>query len=317
MRLFPTSFHASQIQSTLAFTVLAGGILLSPAAAQNSGPAQQPPAAPAAQPAPFPPPAVFENRIPAAQLAFLLDYAGRSTKEVTKDKRFHALMKQIIPRTTYHYGRDMPLSETSETLLDGPPLPVEVRDGRYAMVASHGGPYLQGRGFVWFDLKEGLALGGVFFHPVNGEPTPTLAIFSRQLRQTTLSMLQLPAEFEGDLIQWATRVGIPPVTTRYFIPENGRKYVLLHDEDYCWHPDDAPPPDQDRCQQMNADAADTALSAAWFMAQTHNAANATAWMLGPEMVNWIAVRNRTCAAAGLPCRIRMTRQRTRAILGQN
>jgi len=315
MRFFPNPLRKSRIAFTLVFAtqfLFAAGILLVNGAAQEADTA-----APA--PEPLPPPAVFQNRIPSDQLAFLNDYAGRPAKDVTKDKRFRNLMKQITPRTTYHYGRDMPLSETSETLLDGPPLPVDIRDGRYAMVASHGGPYLRGKGFVWFDMQEGIALGGVFFHPTNGEPTPTLAVFSRQLKQTTLSMSQLPLAFAGDVIQWATRVGIRPVTTRYFIPENGRKYVLVHDEDYCDHPEDQPPPPQDECQQLNADAADVDLTAATFMAETHNAANATAWMLSPELVAWFGVRDQSCRVGPdrLRCRIRLTRQRTRTLLNRN
>jgi uncharacterized protein YecT (DUF1311 family) len=203
-------------------------------------------------------------------------------------------------------------------MLEGAPLPIDIRDGRYVMVASHGGPYLSGRGFLWFDMKEGIALGGVYFHPTNGEPTPTLAIFSRQLKQTSLSMSQLPPAFAEDLSQWVLVAGLRWVSPRYFIPENGKKYALLHDEDYCAHPDNAPPPDQDQCEQLNAEAADADLSAADFMAQTNNAANATAWMLSPAQVAWIGVRNQSCGVGpnSLLCRIRLTRQRTRVVLIQ-
>jgi len=53
------------------------------------------------------------------------------------------------------------------------------------------------------------------------------------------------------------------------------------------------------------------------MKETHNQANATAWMLGPDQVEWIGFRDRSCGGgpAGLPCRIRITRQRTRVLLG--
>ena len=71
----------------------------------------------------------------------------------------------------------------------------------------------------------------------------------------------------------------------------------------------------ERCEELNAEAADVDVNAAYFMAETHNAANATAWMLGPEQVAWIGVRENTCGAAGWACRIRITRQRTRALLG--
>ena len=91
--------------------------------------------------------------------------------------------------------------------------------------------------------------------------------------------------------------------------------MLEHDEDYCWHPENTPAPPQDQCEQMNANAADDDLNAAYFMQEMHNEANATAWRLGPEQMAWIGVRDQTCGA-GLACRIRVTRQRTRVLLGR-
>jgi uncharacterized protein YecT (DUF1311 family) len=64
---------------------------------------------------------------------------------------------------------------------------------------------------------------------------------------------------------------------------------------------------------LNADAADADMNAAYFMSETHNQANATAWMLGPDQAAWIGVRERTCGA-GLACRIRVTRERTRVLM---
>jgi len=268
---------------------------------------------------PPPPPVTFQNLIPTDQLAFLNDYAGRSTKEILKDKRFRALMKAMTPRTTYHYGRDMSLADASEMVLGGTPLPVDVQDGRYVMVGSRGGNQLSGRGFLWFDMKEGAALGGVYFHPINGEPTPTLAIFSKQLNGNDLAMSQLPPIFAEDVAQWSAMAAIPEVSPRYFIPSNGKKYVLVHDEDYCGPTPGANGPPLNVCMQMNADAADDDLNAAYFMKETRNAANATAWMLAPEQMAWIGLRDRTCGigAAALPCRIRITRVRTRVYLGRH
>jgi uncharacterized protein YecT (DUF1311 family) len=308
MRFFSGSLHRGKLLSAhfqIAVFLIADGLLAGNLVAQR--PDYAPPdAAPAS--------AVFQNPIPADQLAFLNDYAGKTAKEIRKDKRFRGLMKLGIPNTEFHYGRDMPLSEAVETLLDGAPLPIDIRDGRYAMIASHGGPYLSGKGFLWFDMKDGVTLGGVYFHPVNGEPTPTLAIFSRQLKDTALSMSQLPAAFQQDLAQWILVADPRWVSTRYFIPENGMKYVLLHDEDYCAQPVGTPPVSPDKCERLNAAAADADMNAAYFMAQTHNAANATAWMLGPDQVAWIGLRERTCGADWFACRIRVTRQRTRVLL---
>jgi uncharacterized protein YecT (DUF1311 family) len=312
MRRFPLTLRRCKLASTLFFTAIllfAGGFLAAIAVAQQDAgaPAMEPP----------PPPAVFQKRIAADQLAFLNDYSGKTPHEIQKDKRFRNVMKQVIPRTEYHYGHDMPLSETVETLLDGAPLPIDIREGRYAMIASHGGPYLSGKGFVWFDMKEGIALGGVYFHPTNGEPTPTLAIYSRQLTDTELSMGQLPTAFQQDLAQWMLATNPRYVSPRYFIPENGKKYVLVHDEDYCAYPAGTPPVSPDKCGDLNAEAADADVNAAYFMAETHNAANATAWMVGDDQLAWIGIRDQSCGIGpvGLPCRIRLARQRTRVLIG--
>ncbi|MGD0787196.1 MAG: lysozyme inhibitor LprI family protein [Terracidiphilus sp.] len=311
MRPFAGSPRKCGFLSTFVFTALlmmAGSLLKPNAAAQDTGGAARTP------PEPPPAPAVFQNPIPGAQLVFLNDFAGQPVKVLLKDKRFRSLMKAAVPRTEYHYGRDMPLSDAIDMVLDGSKEPVEVREGRYALVSGRSGPYLRGRGFVWFDLQQRIVLGGFYFQPTNGEPTPTLTVFSRQLNVDSLSMTQLPLAFAGDLIQWATQAGVPPVEPRYFIPDNGKKYVLIHDEEYCDHPEDQPPPPQERCQQLNADAADADVNAAYFMSETHNQANATAWMLGADQVAWIGMREQTCGA-GLACRIRITRERTRVLMG--
>jgi uncharacterized protein YecT (DUF1311 family) len=68
--------------------------------------------------------------------------------------------------------------------------------------------------------------------------------------------------------------------------------------------------------QGNLAAADADMHAAYFMKETHNAANATAWMLDPAESAWLAMRDRTCIGPnGLGCMIRMTRERVRVILG--
>jgi uncharacterized protein YecT (DUF1311 family) len=289
-----------------------GAALLAALAVAPNISAQDQSTVPAAEPAASAT-AVFENRIPPDQLAFLNDYTGKTTKEIVKDKRFHPLMKAVTPRTEFHYGHDMSLFETIDTMLHSTPLPVDVRDGRYVTIGSRGGTYLMGRGFLWFDLKEGIALGGVYFHPTNGEPTPTLAVFSRQLNTKWLGMSQLPGAFQQDLAQWATLAAVPTVTVTYFVPEDGKKYVLVHDEDYCQVSGSAPGPPQTRCEQMDADSAEADMNAAYFMRETHNAANATAWMLEPDQVSWIGVRQQTCGVT-VACRIRMTRARTRVLL---
>jgi hypothetical protein len=295
------------------------------AAGSVSMPAQQPAYAgqnaPAAQtdtpppPAGPPPPANFKDVIPAAELSFLKDYAGKTTKELRKDKRFKQLEKDITPATRYFYHYDIPLSDARDQVFDNEPLPVTVRDGRYVMVSSAGGAdqHAYGRGFLWFDLQAGIGIGGIYFHPTNGEPTPTLAIFSKQLTDTSLSMGQLPEAFVDDLDQWAGSAKVHPITPRYFIPTNGRKYVLVHDEDYCFHPDNAPKPEG--CDEQNAEAADADMNAAYFMQETHNASDANAWMLDPQQIAWLAARERTCGVNNFACRIEVTRRRTGELIG--
>ena len=271
----------------------------------------QTPIAPAA-----PPQVQFQNLIPAGQLAFLSGYAGRPTRELLKDKQFKAVLKLTIPRTEYHYGRDMPLSDAVDLAMSGSPLPVSIRDGRFVMVTGKQGPYLHGRGFLWFDMQEGVALGAFYFSPTNGEPSPTLTVFSRQLTQTSLALGQLPQAFIEDVGQWTMVSSVPEISPRYFIPNDGKKYVLEHDEDYCWHPEGAPAPPQDECMQANLAAANADMDAALFMQETHNAANATAWRLSPQQTTWLGVRDSSCLGPNaLGCRVHMTRERVRVILG--
>ncbi len=298
--------------------VLAAGLLLAGSVFALTAAAQVSPNRPSAQEPPPPTPVVFQNPIPSTQLAFLSSYVGRPARDIEKDKRFHTLMKAAVSRTEYHYGRDMPLTEAVENALDGSRLPVEVRDGRYVTVAGNQGDYLRGRGFLWFDLQRGIVLGGFYFEPTNGEPTPTLTIFSRQLNEKALVTSQLPPAFVQDLYLWIRVARVPRLSPRYFIPQNGKKYALIHDEDYCWHPDNAPALPQDVCERMNADAADADMNAAYFMMETGNAANATAWMLEPEQVAWLGFRERSCGIGPerWGCRIRMTRQRTWVLLGR-
>jgi hypothetical protein len=315
MRSLSAPFFCLGICSLLfvAFTLAAVTISLS---AQQSAPAGQSGAAEADAPPPPPgppPAAVLENLFPPDQLSFLAGYDGKTLKELRKDKRFKALRKDAIPRTEYHYGTDKSLEYANDELLDSDGLPISLRDGRYVTVGTRGGSYLAGKTMMWFDLKTGMAFGVIYFHPTNGEPAPTLTVFSKQLTDTSLSMSQLPQEFVADLNQWELETRVPAISPRYFIPINGKKYALIHDEDYCYHPEGEPAPDH--CDQMNADAADDDMNAAYFMQETHNAANATAWMLEPDQIAWLGVRDRTCGLNGYACRIAITRTRTSVLIG--
>jgi hypothetical protein len=130
--------------------------------------------------------AIFQNPIPSDQLGFLNQFAGAPANEVVRDKQFHKLTRSVIPNCIFHYGTDMSLSDALDLVLKGSPVPVRLREGRYVTISGRNGPYLMGRGFLWFDLQDGIVLGGFYFHPTNGEPTPTVTIFSRQVKEESL-----------------------------------------------------------------------------------------------------------------------------------
>jgi hypothetical protein len=257
--------------------------------------------------------AIFQKPVSVDQLSFLNRFAGGSANDLARDKRFRKLIRNVLPDCMFHYGRDMPLIDAIEIVLNGSTEPVLLRDGRYLLVSGHSGPYLLGRGFIWFDLKDGIALGGFYFHPTNGEPTPAVNIFSRQVKEEYLTLGQLPPAFAEDLRQWSDDSRVPPVTTRYFINGENRKILLEHDEDYC----NNGAGDQSNCQQMNANAADIDMNAAYYLEQTNHATNATAWMItGEDQIAWLRVRDNTCRIGFDPlrCQIRITRVRVHVIL---
>lgn len=216
------SSRISKIASALGFAtlfLLPTGILLPNAARQESANTQEnaPPAQPQEPPAQAPPAqepqsqaaeseeppapaanydkAIFQNPISSDQLAFLNQFAGVPSKDLVRDKQFHKLMPSVIPNCTFHYGRDMPLSDALEMILKGSPRRARIRDGRYLLVSGLNAPYLAGKVFLWIDMQAGLGLGGFYFYPTNGEPTPVLNVFSKQVSEKTLGMSQLPPPF--------------------------------------------------------------------------------------------------------------------------
>jgi hypothetical protein len=98
----------------------------------------------------------------------------------------------------------MPLLEAMETVLERSPQPVDIRNGRYLIVSGRSGPYLQGRGMMWIDLQDGVVLGAFYFHPTNGEPTPAVNVFSRQVKEEFLALSELPPAFAADLGRWSS-----------------------------------------------------------------------------------------------------------------
>lgn len=218
---------------------------------------------------------LFQRPIPSDQLGFLNDYAGRPANEILHDQKLHELVSAVVPYTAFHLGLDMPLPHALESMLSASQVPIEVRESRYVLVAGirgHGG---RGRAFIWVDMHQGIALGGIFFYPSNGEPTPTLTIFSSQVAQASLALTQLPPAFVQDLAAWAATEGVPPVTTRYFINAASEKTVLTHDEDFCKMSDAGTLTSPDSCTKMNANAARLDAEALHFLDRTNYASNST------------------------------------------
>lgn len=258
---------------------------------------------------------IFHNFIPADQLAFLNHFSGTPSGEVVRDKQYRKLMHNVIPDWMFHYGWDIRLPGALDKVIDSSDLPVRIRNGRYVVVSGRNGPYLKGRGLMWIDMQDGIAQGAFYFHPTNGEPTPTVTIFSNQVKEDSLKMSQLPPAFARELSLWSAESGVPLVTTRYFIGGLNKKILLEHDEDYCAPITGAASAED--CEQMNADAADIDLNAAYYLEQTNYATNATAWMIvGPDQVAWTQTRDTTCGNGPdwLPCRIRMTREHVHVII---
>jgi uncharacterized protein YecT (DUF1311 family) len=332
-RVFLRKFKVSYVLEFLALFLLCPGILPNaarlnasrhglanaqasgtphPAATQPQQPQPQAPQAPASNYDKT----IFLKPIPSDQLSFLNQFSGVAAKDVIRDKQFRKLMKSFVPDCMFHYGSDMPLSDALDVVFKGSTLQVQIRDGRYMTMSGLNGPYLAGRGFLWIDLQEGIGLGGFYFHPTNGEPTPSVNIFSRQVKEETLEWSQLPPAFAEDLMRWSEESRVPPLTTRYFLTGSNKKIVLEHDEDFCAL-GNGPAPADSGCVLMDADAADLDMNAASYLDQTHHATNSTAWMINsPDQIAWLQVRDNSCGHGPDPlgCRIRMTHERTAVII---
>jgi len=268
-------------------------------------------AAPAEALPPGPPydPGIFQKRVLPTDLAFLTGFSGATSNEVYRDKRFHKILRNAIPNVMFHYGVDVSLPDALDQVISGSAVPVVLRDERYLSLGGSG-THHDSHGLVWVDLKEGLILCAFFFRPGNGEPTPTVTVFTKQIKEDSIEMTQLPPAFIEDLTRWQMAAGIPTVTTRYFIGDENRKLLLEHDEDYCTATVGRP---GDDCMQLTADAADVDVVAASYLDQVHYATNATAWRINsPDQVAWVGMRDRTCGD-GLACRIRMTHERIHVI----
>ena len=290
------------------------------APAPSLQPAVPQPEPPAPSPAMQPSPAasnydktLFLKPIPSAQLAFVAQYDGAPASDLYRDKQFRKLVHGALPDCIFHYGSDVPLLQAMDAALESSHVPIQVRENRYVLLAGRTPVYpgLQGHAFVWLDLQDGLVLGGFYFHPSNGEPTPALNIFSRQIKEDALGLSQLPPGFAPDLAKWSYDAGVPPITYRYFITGSNKKILLEHDEEFCLLPDGTRVPPESGCEQMAADAADLDMNAAYYLDQVHHATNATAWMIqGGDEVAFLDLRDQSCRLGPDPlrCRVHLTRE---------
>jgi len=286
--------------------------------AAEPAPVERMPAVPAPEvlaPAPVYDKSIFQGPLPAGELSFLKTFDGVRTKDLYRDKQFKAVKKAALPKWEFHFGHDMSVTAAMDAALTDSNEAVQVRDGRYVMLSGRSDlfPGLQGKGFLWIDMQDGLLLGGFYFHPTNGEPTPSMTVFSNQLLVDALSMAELPPEFFTDFIQWTSDERISPVTTRYFIGGLDKRILLEHDEDFC---SAAVGPMGSDCLQMTADAADVDMNTAYYLEQVHYATNATAWMIvGSDETAFIRFRDNRCRGVVDPlgCRIRVTREQVHTI----
>ena len=304
--------------------VLCSVLLFSLAAIAQAPVERLPPPVPSASTAPLPDtqpdepaysPAIFAKPVDPSQLAFLKQYAGRTTSDMLRDKAAKKMLWSFIPSCEFHYGRDMPLKDAFEMVTDHSRDTVDLVDDRYLAFYGESGPYLSGKGAMWVDLQTGIALG-VFFHtPTNGEPTPCLVVFGNQVQETALRYTQMPPSFIDFMSRWTARRLVPPITPRYFIGGNKKRILLEHDEDFCVPYGDSPSA-HPACDEATADAADLDVNAAYYLDKIHYATNGTAWMLGPDQVAWLQFRDTSCGSVAdrLSCRIRVTRERTHVIL---
>ncbi len=289
-----------------------------PPPADNTQPApvERKPPEPAFETIPFDK-ALFQPLLPSADLAFLKQWDGAPSGDLYRDKQFRHLLKAIVPGWMFHYGRDMPLPDAMDAAMQGSTVPAQIRAGRYVLISGAMGQYLAGRAFLWIDMEDGIGAGGFYFHPTNGEPTPTLTVFSRQVREDALELSQLPPDFAEDMRRWQMATRVPLLSTRYFIGDERRRILLEHDEDFCSYLSGVHGPPTDDCEQLNADAADSDMNTAYYLEQVHYATNATAWMIvGSDQTAFIELRDSRCRRGPDPiaCRIRMTREQVHVIV---
>jgi uncharacterized protein YecT (DUF1311 family) len=162
-------------------------------------------------------------------------------------------------------------------------------------------------------MRHHLEIGAIEFAPTNGEPTPTLTLFSRQVLDIVTRRVQLPTDFIEDLAAWSRASRRRTTPARYFVNADGLKTVVMHDEDNC-HGADQSSLEATLCASMNLDEADQDLAAAYYLLfNTFEDGTPMRAALKTDQDKWVADRRTTCGTGSdgpaLACRIKAARAR--------
>jgi uncharacterized protein YecT (DUF1311 family) len=261
-------------------------------------------------------PAITCTALDPSRVAWLKELIGESTHAAALAGHFDDLINDVAPDAVYHLGVDMPFSAALRIVLHGAGEPITARANRYVSLSACDSPACtRARVLLWSDLDTGLEIGAIDFAPSNGEPTPTLTIFSRQVMDAVTRRVQLPAGFIEDLATWSRgsrrRGGSTPA--RYFVNHAGLKTVVMHDEDNC-HGADQSALAATLCASMNLDAADQDVAAAYYvLLNTFPDGTPMRAALKTDEDKWVADRRTTCGAGSdgpaIACRIKAARER--------
>jgi uncharacterized protein YecT (DUF1311 family) len=254
-----------------------------------------------------------------ADLAWLEPFLNQTTHDVWMHSRFKEIVSAAAPNAIYHFHVDLPLGAAFSAVLSGPGAPVQVRDDRYMLLsACAAAPCVTGRALAWIDLEVGLVFGAIEFNPTNGEPTPTLTIFSAQVGDRVARRFELPPAFLQDLELWSRATRLRGTTVRYFINKDGWKSLVAHDEDACQGADRSSLA-LTMCAATNADAADQDMRAAYLLlANQFDEKSSMRDALKADQDKWLQDRGALCPgaatdAATVACRLKVTRERTQAL----
>jgi uncharacterized protein len=116
-------------------------------------------------------------------LAWLLNYAGKSTNEVAWDPKFKRLLEAVTPPFSKDLGmgKEDTLAATVREFIGGPPDDARVEDKRYVTLSACRAHSCQEKAWLWFDLEEKGGVGALV-HYIYGkdvsEAQPDLLLFS-------------------------------------------------------------------------------------------------------------------------------------------